>query len=47
MFYSDSCKGTFWILSPKDKRIKAQRAQHNKFVESELETRFQWDVQQS
>jgi len=37
------CKGTFWFLSPKDKKIKAQRAQYNEFVESGLETRLQWD----
>ena len=37
----------FWILSPKDKRIKVQRTQHNEFVESELETRLQLVGQQS
>ena len=33
--------------SPKDKKIKAQRAQHNEFVESGLETILQWVGQQS
>ena len=37
----------FWILSPKDKRIKVQRTQHNDFVDSELETRLQLVGQQS
>ena len=37
----------FCILSPKDKRIKVQRTQHNEFVESELETRLQLVGQQS
>ena len=37
----------FWILSPKDKRIKVQRTQHNEFVDSELETRLQLVGQQS
>ena len=41
------CKGTVWILSSKDKGIKAQRTQHNEFVKSGLETRLQWVKQQS
>ena len=35
------CKGRFWILSPKGKRIKAQRAQYKEFVESGLKTKLQ------
>ena len=35
-------KGGFWILGPKDRWIKAQRARCNEFVENELKTRFQW-----
>jgi len=29
-------KGAVWILSPRSNWIRAQRAQHNKFVESGL-----------
>ena len=36
MQYS-KCKVTIWFLNPKGKRIQAQRAQYNEFVESELE----------
>ena len=36
------CKGGFWILSPKCKRIKVQRAQYKEFVESGLKTRLKW-----
>ena len=35
-----NCKGMFWFLSLMGRRIKAQRAQHNEFVESGLETRL-------
>jgi len=35
-----SCKSVAWILSPKGRRLKAHRVQHNKFVKSGLETRF-------
>ena len=41
MIHKTNCKGKFWILSPKDKRIKTQRAQYKKFVESGLKTRSQ------
>ena len=44
-FWYHTCKGTIWILSPKGKRIKGQRAQYNEFVESGLETRFWWTGQ--
>ena len=37
----------FGILSLKNKRIKAQRAKHNEFVKSGLETILQWVGQQS
>ena len=30
------CKGAAWILSPRSSWIRAQRAQHNEFVESGL-----------
>ena len=30
----DYCKDTIWFLSPKSKRIQAQKAQYNEFVES-------------
>ena len=33
-------KAKFWILSSKGKKIKVQRAKHNEFVESGLETRL-------
>ena len=42
-----NCKGGFWIFSPKDRWIKAQRAQYNEFVESGLKTRLQWLEQHS
>ena len=32
----DICRGGLWFLSLKDEWIKVQRAQYNKFVESEL-----------
>ena len=37
-----NCKGKFWILSLKGKRIKAQRVQYKEFVESKLKIRLQW-----
>ena len=36
-----------WILSPKCKRIKVQRAQYKEFVESGLKTRLKWIGQYS
>ena len=33
----DYCKDPIWFLGPKGKRIQAQRAQYNEFVESRLE----------
>ena len=41
------CKGGFWILVPKGKRTKAQRAQYKELVESGLKTKFQWVRQRS
>ena len=35
--YTTICKDAIWVLSPKVKKIQAQRAQYNEFVESELE----------
>lgn len=40
---NNCCKGTFWFVSLKGKRIMAQRVQHNEFVKSGLEIRLQWD----
>ena len=35
----DSCyRGKFWLLSPKDEWVKAQRATHNGFVKSRLKS---------
>ena len=42
-----SCKGRFWVLSLKGKRIKAQSTRYKEFVESGLKTRFQWIGQRS
>ena len=36
-FVCFGCKGTIWFLNPKGKRIQAQRAQYNEFVENGLE----------
>ena len=37
LFYLiNNCRGWVWILSPKGRKIQAQRAQYNEFVESEL-----------
>ena len=47
LFFKEFCKGTFWFSSSKGKRIKAQKVQHNEFVESGLEIRLQWVGQQS
>ena len=35
--YTTICKDAIWVLSPKVKKIQAQRAQYNEFVENELE----------
>ena len=39
------CKDPIWTHSPRMRRTKAQRAQNNEFVESGLETEYQWVVQ--
>ena len=38
------CKDHVWIPNPKDEQTQAQKAQNNKFVESELENwaRMSW-----
>ena len=46
-YYYYYCKGRFWILSPKGRWIKGQRAQYNEFIESGLKTELQWIGQRS
>ena len=36
VLYFEIVRATLWFLSPKGRRIQAQRAQHNEFVESGL-----------
>ena len=38
-------KDPIWTQNPRMRRTKAQRAQNNEFVESGLETEYQWVVQ--
>ena len=37
-FFYVSCRGRLWFLGPKNKWIKAQRLQYNKFLKNGLKS---------